>query len=142
MRLTSAASNGCVGLLSNGRIAVGGFSAGGPAITSAFVAGLTASGAVDTGSQGFGPQGQGNNLIQFPVKFGSSVKTQFSTFDDIAVQSDNKMVAVGSYLGRDAANNLVDTLVVARYTAAAGQGRRTSSGSQQDVCEELIVPAG
>ncbi len=100
-----------VGLLSNGKIVVGGFISGGTypqAITSAFVAGFTANGVIDTGNKGFGFRGEGYRLGNYGWNW--------SSFDDIAVQADNKVVAVGSYTD---ASNWAHNLVVARFTAAS-----------------------
>jgi uncharacterized delta-60 repeat protein len=109
-----------VGLQSTGKVVVAGWSVNLNPPYPAEVARFTASGAIDTGGGGFG---QGKKGYTF---------TTFGTYEnflgDLAVQPDDKVVAVGA--ASDATSS--DRLIVARYTAS-GTLDTTFNGSGYSV---------
>ena len=100
-----------VGLQSTGKIVVAGADIQGyPTFTStAEMARFTASGALDSGSGGFGQVSHGKATGYFFTTFGMAS----ASIRDLAVQPDNKVVAVGVAYSDVSSSRLI----VARYTA-------------------------
>ena len=100
-----------IGLQSTGKIVVSGFSGSSTdpnsSVSSAFLARFTINGAIDSGNGGFGKVTHGKATGDAITSFGPN-----SNFDALAVQPDNKVVAVGTF------SPASYELVVARYTAA------------------------
>lgn len=96
---------------------------------SALAARFTASGAIDSGKGGFGQVVKGKAKGYTLSTFGA----RYNPFADLAVQPDNKIVAVGDIIA-DGTNR---RLVIARYTAA-GILDKTFNGSGYSV----LLPAG
>jgi uncharacterized delta-60 repeat protein len=119
-----------VGLQSTGKIVVAGFSQDtrNNNIT-AEVARFTAGGAVDSGKGGFGQVVRGRAVGYTLNTFGSAQ----NEFVDLAVQPDDKLVAVGSVT-----TGTGGALVVARYTASGTLDTTFGGGSGYSV----FLPAG
>ncbi|MBI3863193.1 MAG: hypothetical protein HY290_14980 [Planctomycetia bacterium] len=127
-----------VGLQSTGKIVVAGYSNSTntmSTIESAVVARVTASGAIDSGTGGFGQvNGTGKNAVPAGYTL-TSFGPKTSVFTGLAVQPlDDKLVAVGEFVTSD---NSSERLVVARYTSA-GKLDKTFNGSGYTV----LAPAG
>lgn len=114
-----------VSLQSTGKVVVAGSSYPNSGGESAFVARFTAGGAIDSGKSGFGTQGKGYTQTTFGAPW--------SGFGQVAIDSSNRVVAVGSF--SPDGNNY--RLVVARYTAS-GMLDTTFNGSGYAV----LLPAG
>lgn len=104
-------SNGyAVGRQSTGTLVVSGATTA--TTDSAFVAGFTSSGAIDSGKGGFGQVVQGNKATGANLAtFGSNA---YNYFSGVAIQPDNKVLVVGS---TGNGNTVGNQLVIARYTA-------------------------
>jgi uncharacterized delta-60 repeat protein len=104
-----------VGLQSTGKVVVGGSTidlSQGIMFRSATVARFKANGATDSGRGGFGQVGPGNKALGYSkTNFGG----QLAEFKAIAIQADDKIVAVGDY---SLTGSHVGQLVVARYSAS------------------------
>ncbi len=120
-----------VGLQSSGKIVVAGSSLGSSgAPTLAEVARFTAGGAVDSGKGAFGQVTKGK-AVGYTL---TSLGMDEAGFSDLAVQPDDKLVAVGSAYTTDATSG---RLAVARYTAS-GTLDKTFNGTGYT----LFLPAG
>ena len=117
-----------VGLQSTGKIVVGGIaveSLQNPTAHSAVLARFTTSGATDNGKGGFGNVVSGKATGYVKETFGATIVS----FDAVAIQQDDKVVAVGDFSPTRSASG---QLIVARYTAA-GVRDTTFNGSGYSV---------
>ena len=122
-----------VGLQSTGKVVVAGFSLGvgnAGGYNPAEVARFTASGAVDSGKGAFGDVVQGKAVGYTLTTFGMLL----NSFSDLAVQPDDKLVAVGLTTPNSPNSQ---SLIVARYTAS-GTLDKTFNGNGYS----LFLPAG
>lgn len=102
-----------VGLQSTGKIVVGGFTAEFPDTfkRSSVLARFKASGTTDSGTGGFGIVVKGKATGYTKEAFGAKTVQ----FGDVAIQQDDKVVAVGNF---SLTGSAAYQLIVARYTAA------------------------
>lgn len=102
-----------VGLQSNGKIVVGGYTSNGGTVSGelAVLARFTTRGALNSGKGGFGQVIQTGRATGYTVM---SFGAQLAEFKSLAVQPDDKVVAVGIF---SPTGSFDGQLIVARYTA-------------------------